>query len=70
LHLLLRLGESFQSVALGWHGAPRIELAEAIFGVTHRIAGFADALDDFRIERRKELEQRFQFFMQFLGSLP
>jgi hypothetical protein len=28
LHLLLRLGQTFERVTLGWHGSSRVELAE------------------------------------------
>ena len=34
------------------------------------IAGFADILNDFRIERREKLKQRFELFMQLLRALP
>src|SRR3990170_2719193 len=63
LHLLLRLRQAIEGAAFRRHGAGGIELSQPVLGRAHRIAGFADILDDLRIEGWKELEKRFKLFV-------
>jgi hypothetical protein len=69
LHLLLRLRELFEGAPLRRYGVFRVERAQFALRLSHRAAGFLDVLRDLRIERGKELEQRFQLVIELLRAL-